>query len=250
MVAVATDATDKAPQALPAGPSPPPSPARTRALAAGRLLVRLAFDLLVIDAAVESWLAGSPIRMGLAATAALYFVLTGYVVSKGGRVGGRGWLMDPFAGAILFLGFLVACSWAKEWTATGIAVLRHGAPVVLPGAMIALVVAAACRMLLPGGTTSWTIRVVTLLVCGYATASFARGIADAAPFHDLLTGRAFWLRLPWWGQGAWLGAFVVLPVAFLRELGASIARLAAVPYLRWMLIFGLGCWVAFNVASF
>jgi hypothetical protein len=247
MVAVATDATDKAPQVLPAGPAP--SLTRTRALAAGRLAVRFAFDLLVIDAAVESWLAGSPLRLGLAATVLLYFLLTAYVVSKGGRVGGRGWLMDPLAGAVLFLGLLVACSWAKEWTSDGITVVRHGAPVVLSATMIALVAAAAGRMVLPGGTTSWTIRAATLLVCGYACASFVRGIADAVPFPSLLTGHAFWYRLPWLGQGAWLGAFVVLPVALVRELGASIARLAATPYLRWMLLFGLGCWIAFNVAS-
>jgi hypothetical protein len=247
MVAVATDATDKAPLALPAGP--PPSQARTRALTAGRLIVRLAFDFLVMDAAVESWMTGSPLRLGLAAGALLYFLLTAYVVSKGGRVGGRGWLMDPFAGAILFLGFLVACSWAREWTTSGITVARHATPVVLSSALIVLVAAAAGRMLLPGGTTSWSVRIATLVVCGYACASFGRGIANSMSFPDLLTGHAFWLRLPWWAQGAWLGAFVVVPVAFLRELGASIARLAAVPYLRWMLIFGFGCWIAFNVAS-
>lgn len=251
MVAVATDATDRAPQALPAGPAPSvPSPARQRALAAGRLVVRFTFDLLVIDAAIESWLAGSPLRVELAAAAALYFLLTAYVVSKGGRVGGRGWLMDPLAGAIVFLGFLVASSWAREWTATGITVARHGAPVVLPATMIALIVAAAGRMLLRGGTTSWTVRVATLVLCSYAGVSFGRGMAAAAAFPDLLGGHAFWQRMPWWGQGAWLGAFLVLPVAFLRELGASIARLATVPYLRWMLVFGLGCWIAFNVASF
>jgi hypothetical protein len=248
MVDVSTDATDEAPPALPAGP--PPSRARARVLAAWRFAARLAFDLLVIDAAVESWLAGSPIRTGLAAAALLYFLLTAYVVSKGGRVGGRGWLMDPMAGAVLFLGFLVACSWAKEWIAQGITVARHPAATVFAGAMLALAVMAAGRMLGPGGAKSWSIRVPVVLVCGYAAASFARGIAETTPFVDLLTGHAFWLRLPWWAQGAWLGAFVVLPVAFLRELGASIARLATVPYIRWMFVFGLGCWVAFNVASF
>ena len=247
MVAVTTASTDPAPLALPAGP--PPSRARARVLAAGRLAVRFAFDLLVIDAAVESWLAGSPIRLGLAAVALLYFLLTAYVVSRGGRVGERGWLMDPLAGAVVFLGFLVAYSWSPAWTTNGITVARNAPPVVLPAAMIALVVAAAGRMVGPGGAKSWGLRMPLLLLCGYAVASFGRGIRDAASFVDLLTGHAFWLRLPWWGQGAWLGAFVLLPIAFLRELGASVARLATVPYLRWMLVFALGCWVAFNVAS-
>jgi hypothetical protein len=244
---VSTEPTDRAPLALPAGPTP--SRSRARVLALGRLAVRFAFDLLVIDAAVESWLAGSPIRLGLAAAAILYFLLTAYVVSKGGRVGGRGWLMDPFAGAIVFLAFLVTCSWSREWLPNGVTAVRQAAPAVLAGAMAALVAAAAVRMVGPGGAKSWWLRIPALVACGYAAFSFGRGVADHAPLADLLTGRAFWLRAPWWAQGAWLGGFVVLPVAFLRELGASIARLATVPYLRWMIIFALGCWVAFNVTS-
>jgi len=244
---VAADATDEAPPALPAGP--PPSRFRTRARAAGRLAARLAFDLLVLDAAIESWLAGSPIRLGLAAGALLYFLLTAYVVSKGGRVGSRGWLMDPLAGAIVFLGFLVACSWTREGTSQGVMVARQAAPAVLSGAMIALVAAAAVRMAGPGGATSWWVRAPMLVVCAYASTSFALGIADATPFPTLLAGGGFWPRLPAWAQGTWLGAFAILPIAFLRELGASITRLAAAPYLRWMLVFGLGCWVAFNATA-
>jgi hypothetical protein len=203
----------------------------------------------VLDAAIESWLAGSPIRLGLAAGALLYVLLSAYVVSKGGRVGSRGWLMDPLAGAILFLGFLVACCWTAEWTSQGVTVARQPAPVVLSGAMAALAVTAAVRMAGPGGASAWWLRVPVLLACGYAAASFARGIADATPFPALLAGGAVWPRLPWWAQGTWLGAFVVLPAAFLRELGAAITRLAAAPYLRWMLVFGLGWWMAFNAAS-
>jgi hypothetical protein len=244
---VPTDETDQAPRARPVGPRV--SRAADNARTAGRLAVRLAFDLLVIDAVVESWLAGSPIRVGLAAGAAVYFMLTAYVVSKGGRVSGRGWLMDPLTGAIVFLGFLVACSWTREWTVHGIHALRHPAPYVLPATFIALVVAAAWRMVAPGGTRSWSIRVLMLLVSGYACAAFARSIAGHAAFVDMLTGHGFWPGLPWWLQGTWIGAFLILPVAFLRELGASIARLETSPYLRWMLVFGVGCWIAFNVAS-
>ncbi len=248
MMGVSTDAPDEALLALPAGP--PHSRARARAVAAGRLAVRLAFDLLVIDAAVESWLAGSPLRVIVAVGALVYFLLTAYVVSKGGRVGGRGWLMDPLAGAVVYLGFVVAASWTKEGLAYGLTVIRHPAPAVLSGTMLALVAAAALRLAGPGGSRSWWVRGATILVCGYASAAFAMAMPAGAPFAELITGHGFWLRLPWWGQGPWIGAFLVLPAAFLRELGASIARLQTVPYLRWMIVFALGCWTAFNAASF
>jgi hypothetical protein len=243
--------TTPPPDPAPAAPAAnPPAPrARQRARTAALLAARIAFDLLVIDAAVETWLAGSPARLAVAGGALLYFVLTAYVVSKGGRVGGRGWLMDPLAGAILFLGFLVAACWTPEGTINGVRALGQTAPAVLSGTMVALVAAAAVRATAPGGARSWWIRLPAILVSGYACVAFARAIPAGTAFRELLTGHGFWLRLPWWLQGTWLGAFVVLPAAFLREVGASIARLEAGPYLRWMLVFALGCWLAFNVAS-
>jgi hypothetical protein len=236
------------PLALPAGPiAPAPRPARlSRAVA---VLVRIAFDLLVIDAAVESWLAGSPLRVGLACGAVLYVALTAYVISKGGRIGGRGWLMDAAAGAIVFLGFAVSSTWTREWMVSGLRAVRHETPVVLAATMVALLVAAAVRMVGPGGARSWWVRVPVAGVSGYAAAAFGAAIAARTPFLPLLTGHGFWPGLPWWLQGTWIGAFVILPVALLRELLASIARLESVPYLRWMIVFALGCWIAYNAAS-
>jgi hypothetical protein len=235
--------------AAPPPEAPPRSRAAERALHAARLAARLAFDLLVIDAAVESWMAGSPLRLGFAAAAALYLGLTAYVVSKGGRVGGRGWLMDPLAGAVVFLGFLVACSWSKDGLVHGVNALRQPTPAVLAGTMIALVVLAAARIVGPGGARSWWIRVPVALVSAYAGAMFWMAIRARAPFIDLLTGHGYWRGVPWWIQGTWIGAFVLPPVAFLREVGASIARLEAEPHLRWMFVFGVACWIVFNVAG-
>jgi hypothetical protein len=239
---VFTEPEPAAPAALP----PPPSGRLSLALA---VLVRVAFDLLVIDAAVESWLAGSPLRTGIAAAALLYLALTAYVMSKGGRVGGRGWLMDAGAGAIVFLGLAVSSSWSREWMVNGLRAVQHDTATVLAGAMLALAAAAGVRMAGPGGARSWWVRVPIVGVSGYAAASFGAAMAARAPFLALLTGHGYWPGLPWWLQGTWIGAFVLVPVALVRELLTSIARLQSVPYLRWMIIFGLGCWIAYNAAS-
>lgn len=219
----------------------------SRRLAA--LAVRIVFDLLVLDAAIETWQAASPLRTVVVGLAVLYFVLTAYVLSKGGRVGGRGWLMDPLAPAVVFLGFLVAASWSKEGLAQGVVALRQPTPVVLSAVLCALAVAAVVRSVGPGGSSSWWVRVPFVVGGAYAAASFGQAAVARAPFLGLVTGHGLPTSLPWWLQGTWLGAFVLLPIAFLRELGTAITRLAVFPYLRWMLIFGFACWMVFNAAS-
>lgn len=223
-----------------------PVASRTRRI--GAVAVRLAFDLLVVDAAAETWLAGSPLRVPAAAVALLYFTLTIYVVSRGGRIG-RGWLMDPVVPSVVFLALLVASSWTKDGLVHGVVALRQPTPVVFSGVMSILLALAAIRMVAPGGARSWWIRLSMLAVSAYACASFGHAAAAGTPFIDLLTGHGYWPGAPWWLQGTWIGAFVLLPLAFLRELGTSIVRLAAFPYLRWMFLFGTACWVVFNVVG-
>lgn len=245
---MAADARDTVPVDQTADlPAPPRTPSRVRRL--GALAVRLLLDLLVLDAVVESWQAASPLRMTIAAIAGVYFLLTAYVLSKGGRIGGRGWLMDPGAPAIVFLGFLVACSWWADGLVHGIAALRQPTPVVLAGAFCLLALAATARMAGPGGVRTWWLRLPIAALGGYSVLAMAQATAARLLFPLLLNGHGFPARAPWWLQGTWLGIFLLLPVAFLRELGAAIARLAVFPYLRWMLIFGFGCWIAFNGLS-
>jgi hypothetical protein len=66
------------------------------------------------------------------------------------------------------------------------------------------------------------------------------------PLHDLLRGHSEWQRVPYWLQGAFLGAAVLTPLAFARELVVSMRVLALRGNLRWMVVFFLGAWIAFN----
>lgn len=230
-------------------PTPTEPPASPRLRRTGAVAVRLAGDLLVLDAIYETWRGGSPLHVWVAAGALVYFGLTAYVLANGGRVGGRGWLMDPVAPFVLFLAFLIASSWSPEGTVHGVRAAGRPTEVVLSAVMVVLVTASAVRMVAPGGARSWWLRGAWLAVCGYGAAAFGHAAMSHTAFVPLLTGHG-WPPLPWWIQGTWIGAFVVLPVAFARELGAAIARLSVFPYIRWMFVFGCACWVVFNVASF
>ncbi len=46
------------------------------------------------------------------------------------------------------------------------------------------------------------------------------------------------------GSGAFLGGFVLLPVAVAVEIGTAMVRLVWGPHVRWSLVFVLGIWLA------
>jgi hypothetical protein len=46
-----------------------------------------------------------------------------------------------------------------------------------------------------------------------------------------------------------VGALGLIPLGFIRELGVSMARAVLTGYFRWMLVFGLGAWIAMNAVN-
>jgi hypothetical protein len=236
--------SQKRPPAAPLGSTTPTRSSRFIALA-----VRLALDVLLVEAAVETWVGGGTLRVGMAAAVGLYLALSIYVIASGGRIGGRGWLMQPLAPAVLFAALLVASTYVPGALATGVMILRQPTSAAMTGFTVALVVAACARLVGPGGARSWWLRVPLALTCAYAAAGFVLGHRAGQPFLAQVNDVGFWSALPRWLQGTWIGAWVVLPLAAARELGAMIARLKVAPYLAWLLLFGLGWWLMVNVAS-
>ena len=198
------------------------------------------FDLLLLDMAWETWSTGFPIRTAVVGGVALYFALSLYVISKGGRVGGRGWLMDPLVPAILFVGCLVGCTFSSTGFVQGAVALRQPTTLLMTGTTGTLIVLACIRLVAPGGAKSWWLRIALVALCGYALAGFVLGARASVAFKTLLDQPGFPLLLPRWLQATWVGAWVVLPLATARELGAMIARLKVAPYLAWMMLFGAG----------
>ncbi len=220
-----------------------------RASRLGVLSVRLALDALLIDAAWETWRSSSPLRAAVALGTAGFVALTLWVLSQGGRIGGRGWLTDPAAPLILLLAFLVAASGSREGAASGVVMLGQPTAVVLVGTLAVLVTFAAFRLAGPAGFNAWWARLLLAGLGLYAGVAFALALRDGTAPTVLLAGGGEWSVLPRWLRGASLGAWVILPLALAREFGVYMVRLSFAGLLRWMIIFALGIWVAANLAA-
>src|SRR5512143_2579680 len=123
------------------------APARSARLGRiGMLALRLALDAVVLDAAYETWTSQSPIRATVAGAVAVYFGLTAWVLTQGGRIGGRGWITDPVAPAALLLLLMIGATWTPDGAARGLVIARQPTAVVLSGATLALTLLAAWRL--------------------------------------------------------------------------------------------------------
>ncbi len=228
-----------------AGGAAGPGWARSLALIA----IRLVLDAALLDAAWETWRSPSPLRTAVAVTAALYVVLSIYVLSQGGRIGQRGWLTDPAAPLVLLLGFLVAASWSPEGLAGGLVMLRQPTPVVLTGASLLVMLVAAWRLVRPGGVRAWWARVGVLVLTAYSCAACVWAIHLHTPYAALLRGDSLWRWLPVALRGAPLGVFLLPVLAFAREFATWMVRLSLRGLFRWMVIFAVGTWMALNAVG-
>jgi hypothetical protein len=224
-------------------------PLAARAARLGVILIRLAGDALLIDAAYETWRAGSPVRLTVVLAVAAFAALTLWVLSQGGRIGGRGWLTDPAAPFIVLLGLLVVVTGSRDEIARGVVMLGQRTDAVLTGALILLVGLAVLRFSGPGGVRTWWLRAVVAALGVYAAWSLAQAAAARATLVAVLAGDCAWRAVPVWLRGGHVGAFVLLPLAFIREFGVAMTRLTLAGLFRWMVIFALGTWIAIRVAG-
>jgi len=212
---------------------------------AGLLVARLAMDAALADVAWETWASGSPARMWVAVPVGLYFAVSVWALRLGARLAAPGIVTQTPAAFYLFLGVLGGLTQDAGGLTTGVVFLKQPMPVVLAGTAGLVSVLAALRFIMPRGT-AWWVRAVFAGIGAYAAWSCGLGALRATPFLDLLSGHAEWQRLPVSLQGAFVGALLLTPLAFLRELIVSMQTLKLQGHLRWMVVFGLGAWIALN----
>lgn len=214
---------------------------------AGLLLVRLALDAALVDVAVETWFSGSPVKLWVAGPVALYIVLSVWALMAGARLAAPGIVTQTPAAGYVFLGILAALTQDPAGLTVGLRFLKQPTPVVLAGMVGLVSVLAALRFVQQKGTP-WWVRTTFVAIGAYVAWSCALGAVRGTPFHDLLNGQSEWTRLPAALRGAYLGAMLLTPLAFARELVVSMQVLKLTGHLRWMVVFGLMAWVAFNAA--
>ena len=211
----------------------------------GLLAARLAMDAALVDLAVETWGSGSPARLWVAGPVALYIACTAWALFVGARLAAPGIVTQTPAAFYVFLGILGALTRDPHGLATGITFLKQPMPVVLAETAALVSALAALRFVTQRGTP-WWLRSAFVAIGAYAAVSLGLGAMRATPFHELLSGHSEWARLPGALQGAFVGAVLLTPLAFVRELIVSMQVLKLQGHLRWMVVFGLGAWIAMN----
>ena len=181
---------------------------------------------LLLDAAVETWWSGSPVRWWIVAAAAIYAVATVLLWKR------TTWQGKATIAAVVFLGAMAITAWLPGGLSTGMRLLGRGTSTLL-----SLFVAAAVTL---SAVVVWRFRAVpravrtgVVLLAAYGLIAFVYGVIAGVPFSELFGGGSVWRRLPTVLQGAFVGGVIVLPIAF-ADVGHSrrhpaIARGIAAP---------------------
>ena len=215
---------------------------------AGALASLILLDLLVLDMAIETWRSASPLGGWVTLATAIYLVAVLWAVSLGAKSAVRGWLAQPPIPVLFILGLLVATTGMKDGTTHGLTLLGQPTPTVLLATMLALIVLAGFRLVTANRLPIW-IKLIFGAACVYAAAAYVMAIFHQTSLADLLAGRSPWAVLPSWLRGGFLGALVLVPLALAAEILTAIARLVLGTRLWWILIFGLGAWMAINLGG-
>lgn len=191
----------------------------TRLSMAGSALLSVVLVLLLIDAAVETFLAGASVRWIVVGTVAAYLVLS--VLLRGKLTFGA----SAWGSLFILLILLAATAWWPGGMSAGVVLLRQPTSTVL-AAVTAAAVSYACWTVLRLRFLPRAGNALIGLFAVYAVAAFVDGIRNGVPYAALLSGRSIWDRAPFWLQGAFIGAVVIVPVGLLAQLavGAGILR--------------------------
>jgi len=169
----------------------------------GYAIVSLCLFGLLIDAVVETFLSESSLRWYLAALVALYLVLNGVLWRRLHRA-------TMAAGSVLAIVVTVAVSaWLPGGMSSGLVALGQPTDTVLSFITITAMAFALFGILrmqfIPRGVT------IAIAILGlYGIAALALGLVRRVQYSDLFHGSSFWLRLPFWLQGAFVGSTVVV----------------------------------------
>ena len=190
------------------------SPANSATSAAAGLLA----SAIIVDAAVETWIAGSPLRIWTA-TAALAWLLIAAILW---RTKVR-WQQQLGSGALAVLGLLAVTAWRPEGLDHGLQMLRQPTATLVSWST-ALALAAAAVVFLRATAIPLVVRGALSLFAAYGVATFVLGGWQAISYPMLLAGSGPWRQPTWLLRGAVLCGLAVLPVALGVSALGGLAR--------------------------
>lgn len=229
--------TDTAPPGRPAGR------ARLTLRRAMFSIVALLLYALLVDAAVETYRSGADVRFWVALPVAAYVSFTVWLVRQH-HASRPGPVATIWLSSFLFLALLAITASMPDGVRDGMRVGTLPTSTVLSLTTIA-VIALALVSLTVGSPLPIAGRIVAALAACYGLAAFGTGIAWHRTYIELLQGASFWQRLPYFLQGAFVGALVVLPLAFALEVGVALARVKVRGRRHRIVAFALGMAMAY-----
>jgi len=221
-------------------------PDTARQFRPGRRLPAIAALLLyglLIDAAVETYQSGSSIRLWVAVPVALYVSSTLWLLQQH-RSSRPGSIASIWLSSFLFLALLSITATMPDGLRQGMRVATLSTSTVLSVTTIG-VIALALVSLTVGSPLPIAGRIAVALAGCYGLVAFGTGIAWQRSYLQLLQGGSIWERLPYWLQGAFVGALVVVPLAFVLEVGVALARVKVRGRIHRIIAFALGFVMAY-----
>ncbi|MGE5359159.1 MAG: hypothetical protein ACM3NQ_09080 [Bacteroidales bacterium] len=210
-------------------------------------LVALALYALLIDAAVETWQSVSPVRTWVAAPIILYVAYSVWLLrqSSASRPPVRA---SIWISLFLFLGVLALTATMAGGMTTGVRVAGRGTPFVLAAATAAVILLALVSFAFARGLPT-AMRVLGVAGALYGIAAFVIGAATGRDYVQMLQGHSFYEPLPYWLQGAFVGALVVVPLAFALEVVFALTVLRVRGRLQRLLSFALVAMIAYYACT-
>ncbi len=207
-------------------------------------LAALLLYALLIDAAVETYRSASPVGAWVAIPVALYVSFTLWVTRQR-SAGGPGFVTSLWASSFIFLALLAVTATMPGGLDHGVRVAGYPTSIVLSATTIGLIAFAIVSLLI-GSPLPIGVRIVVLFAGCYGLAAFGSGMALHRSYVQLLQGHSLWERAPYFLQGAFVGALIVVPLAFVVELSVAMARVQFRGRRHRLIAFALGTAIAYS----
>jgi hypothetical protein len=169
-------------------------------------MLAVIISALIVDAAIETFWHGSPVRWTVIAIAATYVLTSALMWRCCSR-------STKLTVSILAFALILAISaWVPEGLENGVRLLGLSTSAVLSLATVVgiaigtIVIAAETRL---PRAARWTAATLG----AYGVIAFAQGIVSGVPFRGLLAGASFWRPLPIFLQGAFVGGVLLVAIA-------------------------------------
>jgi hypothetical protein len=213
------------------GPLTDRQPATTLSSSLASSVVVLLGAALLLDAAVETWWSRSPVRWWAIGAVLVYLNVTIFR-SRRSSHGGQSfdWSMSALSSLYVFLGLLALTTWLPGGIDRGVRALSQPSSVLLSAiTACGVVLAGVCLVRSSRAAQMWPmvrtlIQIAIVAVTTYGGTAILLGLRTRTAYPVLLHGASFWVRLPFYLQGAFLGALFIMPLAMLSCVATALVR--------------------------